>query len=81
MKKRLRKAMPHVPLLELRPELREQDEENDDADDPETRQDTADDNDQSNEGANAAEMGANCAFNNSAECVIEEDFNDDRPLV
>ena len=26
MKKRLLKAMPHVPLLELRPELREQDD-------------------------------------------------------
>ena len=34
MTKRLLKTMPHVPLLELRPELREQDETSGDIDDP-----------------------------------------------
>ena len=34
IKKRLLKVMPHIPILELRPELREQNEVGDDIDDP-----------------------------------------------
>ena len=42
MKKRLLKAIPHIPLLELRPELREQDMVSEELDDPRTEQDAAD---------------------------------------
>ena len=54
--------MPHVPLLELRPELREQNEANDENDNP---QDTVDDGDlniKGSEEGNAAEMEANTTF-------------------
>ena len=62
MKKRLLKAMPHVPILELRPELREQTEVTNDPDDP---QEAADDTELNTEGcdeANAAEIEANTTF-------------------
>ena len=53
--------MPHVPLLELRPELREQNEANDENDNP---QDTVDDdlNIEGSDEGNAAEMEANTTF-------------------
>ena len=62
MKKRLLKAMPHVPILELRPELREQNEATDDPDDP---QDAVDDTEVNTEGTNEAnteEIEANTTF-------------------
>ena len=62
MKKRLLKAMPHVPILELRPELREQNEATDDPDDP---QDAVDDTEVNTEGtdeANTEEIEANTTF-------------------
>ena len=62
MKKRLLKAMPHIPIVELRPELPEQDEENDDSDDPGIPQDTTDQNNQSSNGANTEETEANTTF-------------------
>ena len=64
MKKRLLKAMPHVPRLELRPELREQNEASDDPDDP---QDAVDDTEVNTEGTNEAnteEIEANTTFHN-----------------
>ena len=62
IKKRLLKAMPHIPLLELRPELREQNETRNDPDDPQTQQDATDPNSQSVDGADAAEMEGNTTF-------------------
>ena len=62
MKKRLLKAMPHVPILELRPELREENEVTGHSDDP---QDAVDDTELNTEGtneANAGEMEANTTF-------------------
>ena len=64
MTKRLLKAMSHVPILELRPELREQNEASDDPDDP---QDVADDtelNTETTDEGNTAEMEANTTFHN-----------------
>ena len=64
MKKHLLKAMPHVPILELRPELREQNEVTDDPDDqPEIVGDTELNTQSTNEG-NAAEVEANTTFHN-----------------
>ena len=64
MKKRLLKAMPHVPILELRPELREQNEATGDSHDP---QDAVDDTELNTDGtdeANTAEIEANTTFHN-----------------
>ena len=58
MKKQLLKAMPHIPILELRPELREQDEAAADEDDRA---------DQINDGATAEETEANTTFHNLEE--------------
>ena len=63
MKKRLLKAMPHVPILELRPELREQNEATDDPDDPEDAVDNTELNTtQSTDEGNTAETEANTTF-------------------
>ena len=62
MKKRLLKAMPHVPILKLKPELQEENETQEDPDDP---QDAADDTEVNTEGTDkqsAAEMEANTTF-------------------
>ena len=56
MKKRLLKTMPHVPLLQLRPQLGEQDEALNDPD--ETAQGNADDDDDTN----GPEIEANTTF-------------------
>ena len=53
MRKRLLKAMPHVPILELRPELREQNEETDDPDAP---QDLFNDTELNTEGTDEANL-------------------------
>ena len=54
--------MPHIPILELRPELREQDGAADDLDDTETPEDRTDQNNQNSNGANAEETEANDIF-------------------
>ena len=54
--------MPHIPLLQLRPELREQEEALNDPDDLQAELDTAYDNVQHHDGANADEMEANTTF-------------------
>ena len=59
MKKRLLKAMPHVPILELRPDLREQNEATGDPDDP---QDGTELNTEGTDEANAAEVEGNTTF-------------------
>ena len=62
MKKRLLKAMPHIPILELRPELKERNEL---TDDPDERQDNVDDVDSIAEATheeNTTEMEANTTF-------------------
>ena len=77
MKKRLLKTMPHVPLLELKPELREQDEMSGDPDDPQyavndAEGNTMDDVDLNTQGtneANSGEMEANTTFHNLEEHV------------
>ena len=61
MKKRLLKAMPHVPILELRPELREQNEASDDPDDAEGN--IVDDVDLNAEGTDEANT-VNTTFHN-----------------
>ena len=62
--------MPHVPLLEIRPELREQDEALDDPEDPETEQDTNHNNGQSTDEADAGEMETYTTFQNlAAKCA------------
>ena len=53
--------MPHIPLLELRPELREQNETPDNPDDP---RDATGANSQSVDVADAGEMEANTTFHN-----------------
>ena len=68
MKKRLLKAMPHIPILELRPELREQNEASDDPDDPQDAVDdaegnTMDDVDLNAEGTDGANT-VNTTFHN-----------------
>ena len=68
MKKRLLKAMPHIPLLELRSELREVNETRDDPDDTKSQQDDTDYNDQSVE-AEAGDMEANASFQDLKEHV------------
>ena len=74
MKKRLLKAMPHIPIFELRPELREQNEGTDDPDDP---HDTLDDvvlNAEDIDEVSASEMEANTTFHNlEAEHTGEND--------
>ena len=62
IRKRLLKAMPHILLLELRPELREQNEERNDTEDPQDTVDTAGLNTQGNDGADAGEIEANTTF-------------------
>ena len=62
MKKRLLKAMPHIPILELRPELREQNEASDDPDDPQGAIDDTELNTQETNEADAGEMEANTTF-------------------
>ena len=59
MKKRLLKAMPHIPILELRPELKEQNEETGDPDDP---QDDTKLNTEGTDQENMAEMEGNTRF-------------------
>ena len=68
MKKRLLKAMPHVPILELRPELQKQNEATEDPYDP---QDAVDETEVNIEGAgegnteaNTPEVEANTTFHN-----------------
>ena len=62
--------MPHVPILELRPELREQDEALNDPDDPQTGQDATDLNDQSTSEASAGETDTNTTVHNlEAKCT------------
>ena len=62
MRKHLLKAMPNVPILELRPELREQNEASDDPDDPQNTMDNVELNAEDTDEANAAEMEANTTF-------------------
>ena len=62
MKKRLLKAMPHVPILELRPELREQNEATDDPDAPQDTVNNVELNTEDTDEANTAEMEANTTF-------------------
>ena len=58
MKKRLLKAMPHVPILELRSELREQNEETDDPDAPQDFFNDTELNTEDTDEANLTEMEA-----------------------
>ena len=67
MKKRLLKTMPHVPLLELRPELREQNETIDDPDEPQDTVDNVGVNAQDIDEANAGNLEANTTFHNLEE--------------
>ena len=60
--------MPHIPLLELKPELREQNEARDDPDHPQTQQDATDPNSQSVE-AETIDMEANTTFQDLKEHV------------
>ena len=69
MKKRLLEAMPHVPLLELRPELREQDDAQGDPDDPQDTMENVELDTQGIDEANTAEMEANTTFHNFEEQV------------
>ena len=62
MKKRLLKALPHVPLIELRPELREQNEALNDPDDPQTVQNVTDLNGQSVDQTDGGEIEAYTTF-------------------
>ena len=62
MKKRLLKAMPHVPILELRPELKEQNEVTDDPDDSQDAVDDADLNAEGTGEGNLTEMEGNTSF-------------------
>ena len=62
MKKRLLKAMPHVPILELRPELREQNEATCDPDYPQGNVDDVDLNAEATHEENTTEMEANTTF-------------------
>ena len=66
MKKKLLKTMPHVPLLELRPELREQDEVHGDTD-PEDAVDNVESITESIEETNAAGMEASTTFHDLEE--------------
>ena len=70
MQKRLLKAMPHVPILEMRPELREQNEATDDPDDPHDAVDDTEVNTQATDEANTAEMETDTTFHNlETECA------------
>ena len=69
MKKRLLATMPHVPLLELRPELQEQEDAQGDPDDPQDTMDNVEVDTQGIDEANAAEMEANITFHNFEEQV------------
>ena len=62
MKKRLLKAMPHVPILELRPELKEQNEVTGDPDDSQDAVDDADLNAEGTGEGNLTEMEGNTSF-------------------
>ena len=59
MTKRLLKAMPHVPLLELRPELRQHNEANGENDNPQDTVDGVEMNTQGSDEANPGGMEAN----------------------
>ena len=69
MQKRLLKAMPHVPILEMRPELREQNEATCDPDDPQDAVDDTEVNTQATDEASTAEMETDTTFRNlETEC-------------
>ena len=73
MKTRLLKTMPHVALLELKPELREQDDASGDHDDSNDTMDNVTLNTQRTDESNSGEMETNTTFHDLEEHVGVKD--------